>query len=734
MSNPSINYFGKVHFRGRDDPFGIKSDDRSRHMYVIGKTGMGKTALLQNMAIQDAINGMGVGIIDPHGDFADRVLDFVPEHRISDVVYFNPADSDFPIGLNLLEDIGYDKRHLVASGLMGVFKKIWVDVWSARMEYILSNAILALMEYPGATMLDVNSMMVNKGFREEVLSHVQDPVVREFWLVQFVNWGERLSGEATAAIENKVGQFTAAPLIRNIIGQKTSTVDLRQIMDQGKIFIINLSKGYIGEENSRLLGAMAVTKLYLAAMSRVDVPEEQRRDFVLYVDEFQNFASEAFEGILSEARKYHLSLVLAHQYIEQLDETVRASVFGNIGTMVSFRVGATDAEHLEKEFTPQFVLEDLVNLGKYHVVLRLMIDGVSSAPFSATTLPPLEPTHGSYRSDIIGYSRHQWSIPRETIERSIQERVQMLESASNKGKKQGSKTSSTPPPARGITQPDGSVLYIAQCDMCKEDTRTIFEPDGKRKIHCKKCRKKQKRAREQAEQEQQEKKSAPVRSGGDTSQSTSLEPHKKKRRRKRKGASTEPVSSDEQRDISPRVLLPGRGSEKPLIPKQISIKEEDGVAEESKDQKSATQKKQRAKQKSEGKQERTKTRSGGDSSDVSLVSAEDDGGDRDQQSSRPVERAKEEQRAPRSSASLTQSSTIADHLNSVDVTRSLALSGNDSIDISLAMARKKYPPPRIEEYYTTSTPRRIAPKKTKEVDTEGLRALLREVLHEDHAS
>lgn len=503
MDDNAINYFGQIHFRGKKDPFGIRPEDRSRHMYVIGKTGMGKTALLQNMAIQDVINGRGLGIIDPHGDFAERVLDFVPEHRIKDVVYFNPADSDFPIGLNLLEDVGYDKRHLVASGLMGVFKKIWVDVWSARMEYILNNAILALMEYPGATLLDVNRMMTNKEFRAEVMSHVQDPIVREFWLEQFANWGERLAGEATAAIENKVGQFTAAPLIRNIIGQRESTIDLRKMMDEGKIFIVNLSKGYIGEENSRLLGAMTITKLYLAAMSRVDIPESERRDFVLYVDEFQNFASEAFEGILSEARKYHLSLVLAHQYIEQMEEEIRAAVFGNIGTLVVFRVGAADAEYMEKEFTPNFLLEDLVNLGKHHIIVRLMIDGVTSVPFSATTLPPLEPTHESYRARILAMSREQWTISREQIEGVIKERVSHLENTtpgvvpltgvgSNGNNKNGKRKSG---PANGASNgprlgSDGTALYDAKCDKCGKDTKIVFEPDGTRPVYCKKCRKK----------------------------------------------------------------------------------------------------------------------------------------------------------------------------------------------------------------------------------------------------
>jgi len=504
MEDNTINYFGQIHFRGKKDPFGIKPEDRSRHMYVIGKTGMGKTALLQNMAIQDVTNGRGLGIIDPHGDFAERVLDFVPEHRIKDVIYFNPADSDFPIGLNLLEDVGYDKRHLVASGLMGVFKKIWVDVWSARMEYILNNAILALMEYPGATLLDVNRMMTNKEFRAEVMSHVQDPIVREFWLEQFANWGERLAGEATAAIENKVGQFTAAPLIRNIIGQRDSTIDLRKLMDEGKILIINLSKGYIGEENSRLLGAMAITKLYLAAMSRVDIPESERRDFVLYVDEFQNFASEAFEGILSEARKYRLSLVLAHQYIEQMEEEIRAAVFGNIGTLVVFRVGAADAEYMEKEFTPNFLLEDLVNLGKHHIILRLMIDGVTSVPFSATTLPPLEPTHESYRPQILEMSRKQWTISREQIEGVIKDRVSHLENVSvgvvpqfglgsnpggkKKGSGNGGGNGGNPNGPR--VGSDGTTLYNAKCDKCGKDTKIVFEPDGSRPVYCKKCRKK----------------------------------------------------------------------------------------------------------------------------------------------------------------------------------------------------------------------------------------------------
>lgn len=415
-----INYFAQLNYRGRDDKFGIKMDDLTRHMYIIGKTGMGKTVMIKNMAIQDILSGRGVGVIDPHGEFADELLDFVPENRIEDVVYFNPADYENPIGLNLLEDIGYDQRHLVASGLMGVFKKIWVDVWSARMEYILNNTILALLEYPEATLLDVNRMMANKFFRKEVLQYVKDPIVKAFWTEEFAKYTDRLASEATAAIQNKVGQFTVAPLIRNIIGQKDSTVDIRDIMDSGKIFIMNLSKGKIGEENSRLLGAMIITKIYLSAMSRIDTPESERTNFTLYVDEFQNFASEAFEGILSEARKYHLALVLAHQYIAQMDEAVRDAVFGNIGSLVTFRIGAEDAEAMEKEFSPEFAIEDLVNIQRFGVILKLMIDGVTSRAFSARTLAPFGQRHESYREQILQRSREKYGTPREKIEAVIQ--------------------------------------------------------------------------------------------------------------------------------------------------------------------------------------------------------------------------------------------------------------------------------------------------------------------------
>jgi len=361
-----INFFAKTNFRNKEQVFGIKRDDRRRHMYVIGKTGMGKSNLLENMAIQDIRNGEGVCVVDPHGEFAEKMLKAVPASRINDVIYFNPSDAEFPIAFNILESVDDDKKNLVASGMMGVFKKIWPDVWSARMEYILNNTILALLDYPGSTMLGVNRMMRDLNYRKRVYLKIKDPVVKSFWINEFDKWDDKFRKEAVAAIQNKVGQFLSSSVIRHIVGQPKSTIDMSEIMDSKKILIVNLSKGRIGEDSMRLLGGMIVTKIQLAAMGRVAVSEAQREDFYLYVDEFQNFATESFANILSEARKYRLNLILAHQYINQLifdgNATVRDAVFGNVGTIVSFRVGAEDAEHLEKEFEPVFMMNDIVNL------------------------------------------------------------------------------------------------------------------------------------------------------------------------------------------------------------------------------------------------------------------------------------------------------------------------------------------------------------------------------------
>lgn len=414
-----INYIGLTNFRNEYQRFGIKNDDRRRHMYVIGKSGTGKTTLLENMARQDILAGKGIGVIDPHGELIDRLLHFVPKERISDVVYFNPGDIEWPTAFNVIEQVPLELRHLVVAGLMGVFKKIWPDVWSSRMEYILNNTLLALLEYPGSTILGINRMLSDKDFRAKVLENVTDVVVKSFWQKEFARYNERYATEAIAPIQNKIGQFISNPLIRNIIGQKDSRLDMRDIMDNNKILLVNVSKGLIGEDNSTLLGALLVTKLQLAAMSRVDVAEEERKDFYLYIDEFQNFSTESFATIFAEARKYHLDLILAHQYIAQLNDKVRDSIFGNVGTLVSFRSGPRDAEFLEEYFAPDFTKEDLMNLPNYNFYIKLMIGGVLSKGFSAMTIPPSPLPNQSYTKEIIEYCRQHYSSSRSQVEKSI---------------------------------------------------------------------------------------------------------------------------------------------------------------------------------------------------------------------------------------------------------------------------------------------------------------------------
>jgi hypothetical protein len=424
MNPEKITYFGETDSRNKRVKFGIKASDRTRHMYVIGKTGMGKSTLLENLAIQDLQNGEGMAFIDPHGKTAELLLDYIPPERIKDVVYFAPFDTEYPISFNVMEEVGPDKRHLVVSGLMSAFKKLFgEESFSDRMQYILQNTILALLEYPGATMLGINRMLTDKVYRNKVVANVTDSSVKAYWTQEFASYTERFAAEATPAIQNKIGQFTSNPLIRNIIGQPKSSFDFREIMDEGKIAIINLSKGRVGEANANLLGSILITKIYLAAMSRADASEKELNklpNFYLYVDEFQSFANESFANILSEARKYKLNLTIAHQYIEQMSEEVRAAVFGNVGTMITFRVGAYDAEVLEKEFSPHFTAEDLVSLGIFQMYLKLMIDGVSSSPFSASSLPPFPEPIISYKNEIIDNSRKSFAEVKSEVESTIQ--------------------------------------------------------------------------------------------------------------------------------------------------------------------------------------------------------------------------------------------------------------------------------------------------------------------------
>ena len=393
-------------------------------MYVIGKTGTGKTTMLFNLAVQDIVNGRGVCIVDPHGEFVETVIKRIPESRLKDVVYFNPIDTEYPIGFNVLEVADPKYKHLISSDLMAIFTKIWSNVWSARMEYILSNCILALIDTPGTTLLGIPRILVDKEYRQQIIANIKDPVVKSFWINEYETWRDQFRNEAIVPIQNKVGQFLSTSLIRNIVGQPKSTINIPEIMNSEKIFLVNLSKGRIGEDNAALLGAMIITKIQLAAMERVRIPEQERKDFYLYVDEFQNFVTDSFANILSEARKYRLSLVIAHQYIGQLatkDSTVvRDAIFGNVGTMIVFRVGAADAEFLEKELEPDFTIEDVVNLPNRQIYLKLMVDGVTSRPFSASTLPPLTVTANENNHEtVIETSRKLYAKPKNEVEEEI---------------------------------------------------------------------------------------------------------------------------------------------------------------------------------------------------------------------------------------------------------------------------------------------------------------------------
>jgi len=413
-----LTVIGVTNFRNVFRQFGIKIDDRKRHVYIIGKSGTGKSTLIENMAIDDIVEGRGVIIVDPHGELADKALSCVPDERIEDVVVFDPSDRAYPIGFNLLEQVDDDFKGMVASGFVGIFKKIFGDSWGPRLEHILRNTVLALLDNPNSTMLDIPKMLTDNRFRDKVVDNVKDTVIKEFWVNEFAQYDAKFRTEAVSPILNKVGQFLATATIRNIVGQAHSKINIREIMDQEKILIINLSRGKIGEDNSALLGAMMITKIQLSAMSRADVTIDKRPESFLYVDEFQNFATDSFSVILSEARKYNLALTMANQYVEQLPEEVRSAVFGNAGTIVSFRVGGSDADFLVKEFEPVFETNDMVNLDKFHIYIKLLIDGMSAPAFSARTLPPVQKLTGNVEK-IVNHTHEHYSTPRAVIEEQI---------------------------------------------------------------------------------------------------------------------------------------------------------------------------------------------------------------------------------------------------------------------------------------------------------------------------
>jgi len=418
IPSEELTNLGITDFRGSTEKFGIKIKDRRRHVYIIGKSGVGKSTLLENMTLDDIRERRGVGVVDPHGEYVDYVLERIPSYRMNDVIVFDPGDRSFPIGFNVLEVDTPDQKVVTASGVVGVFKKIFGESWGPRLEYWLSSAILALLDYPDATLMMVPRLFTDDTFRAGVIDAVKDPVIKQRWLNEYDRLDQRQRNETISPILNKVGQFLSSSVIRNIVGQPKSSIDMREVMDEGKIVLIKLAKGLIGEDNAALLGALMITKLQLAALSRADVEEAKRPDFFLYVDEFQNFATDSFATILSEARKYHLSLTLANQYMSQLSDTVKNAIFGNVGTLVSFRVGGDDAGFLTKEFAPVFDEQDLVNLDIFKVYLKLSIDGLTANAFSAVTLPPS--TDQNQNSEkIIKLSRERYAKDVKFVEGKV---------------------------------------------------------------------------------------------------------------------------------------------------------------------------------------------------------------------------------------------------------------------------------------------------------------------------
>ncbi len=406
--NKKINFFARTEFKNTTATFGLKKDDRRKHLYIMGKTGTGKSTMIANMAINDMKNGEGMAVIDPHGDLCDILLDFIPAHRINDVAYLDPSDLEYPFHLNPLEMKNPAYRELIASGIVSIFYKLYHYSWGPRLEYILRNTILTLLHVPDSTLLQVPELLTNDRYREKVLEKLDDRVLKNFWLNEFAKMSPQMRTEATSPILNKVGQFLSSQTIRNIVGSPTSTIDLEEMMNKGKIVIVNLSQGKLGEDASALLGAMIITKMQLAAMNRVYVGESERRDFYLFVDEFQNFATQTFIKILSEARKYRLNLTLANQYIGQIDEDVQKAIFGNAGSMVTFSVGAGDARLMSREFGEKYEESELVGLGNFQIALKLSIDNHTSNPFSAVTLP-LPRSRNQNREKVIRSSRQRYA-------------------------------------------------------------------------------------------------------------------------------------------------------------------------------------------------------------------------------------------------------------------------------------------------------------------------------------
>lgn len=420
LNNKEICFFGLTNFRGQKIPFGIKRADRRRHLYVVGKSGAGKSKLLELLVKSDIESGYGVAVLDPHGDLVDNVLPLIPQNRIEDVVIFDPSDLRFPPSFNPLEQVPEALKMRVTIGFIEIFKKLFGTNWSPRLEHVLRYTTLALLDTPGTTVLSILKMLTDKNYRQSIVKNIQDNVVKNFWINEFSSWSEKFDNEAITPLLNKVGQFVATNMIRNIVGQPTNLFDFRNFMDSKKILLMKISKGILGEENAALLGAIAVTKMYQAAMSRADIPEEKRQDFYFYVDEFQNFATATFGEMLSEARKYRLNITLTNQFLGQLDPAIRKTVFGNVGSVVSFRLGGEDAALMAAEFVPRFSEQDIINLGVRDFCTKMSIDGEVKDAFSGRTITVKTPTE-NHIAECIAYSRTNYARPVEEVRHILKE-------------------------------------------------------------------------------------------------------------------------------------------------------------------------------------------------------------------------------------------------------------------------------------------------------------------------
>lgn len=417
-NDPEISFFGESNFRSQRVPFGIQRIDRRRHAYVLGKSGVGKSKLMELLIQNDLRAGRGVGVLDPHGDLVDNVLKLVPKDRIKDVVLFDPSDLNFPPALNPLEHVPEQFKMRLCIGFIEIFKKLFGNNWSPRLEHVLRYTTLALLDTPDTTVLSILKMLTDKRYRQDVVKNIRDDVVKNFWVNEFAGWSEKFDSEAITPLLNKVGQFVSTNMIRNIVGQSKNLIDFREIMDSKKILLAKVSKGILGEENAGLLGAMIITKLFQAAMSRADTPEEKRVDFYFYVDEFQSFATDTFDEILSEARKYRLCLTIANQFLGQLNDRIRTTVFGNVGSIVSFRVGGADAGHMAAEFAPRFHEQDLINLGVREFITKLSVKGETVDAFSARTLPLNFPKE-DFTAECIAHSRATYARPLKDVEKML---------------------------------------------------------------------------------------------------------------------------------------------------------------------------------------------------------------------------------------------------------------------------------------------------------------------------